>query len=296
MDNLLQGFKTNLGGTVFKLTTKSWMQVLIIMVLSSIVSVGINILLFGAGMYSALFAMMQDPMGMMDMAQSDPTAFMSMMGGGAAAGMGLMILSWVIGLIIGCWAWVCYYMINSHHAAGTYSNFGEILGKSFNANIFKFFGWALLMGVMYIVMAFIMGLIVGLIQVPLLMIPLIFVVFAVLLMFSLIPPAIVNGGMSFGDAFGFSLRHMKFGRSLLTSLVIFGIMLVMGLVVAGIMLAVGSIGGMAAIILLIVVMLLVGSFAYSLFASIFSGLYYKYADAEAGGNMDLEDHLISDNE
>lgn len=296
MENLIQGLKENVIGSILKLTLRSWLFIGLITVISTIISQGISYLLTpgGPGM-EAYMAMMQDPEAMMEMATNDPMGFMQMMGGGAEMGVGLSLLIMLVGLTISSWGWVCNYMITAHKAAGTYQNLGDILGKSFNGKVFKLLGLTILMAIIAAVLFLVVGLLALVVSNAIVMFVLMFLVFTVLLMFGLIPAALVIGEMSFGEAFSFSFQHMKFRKALVLALIFIGIIIVIGLISVGIFSAVisaGSLGVMAGIGGLYMLFLI--TFINSLCTSIFSGLYFKYSEADSG-EMNLEDHLIADN-
>lgn len=295
MENFSQGFKSNLGGSILKLTMKSWLLIGLVTVISTLVSQGISYLLTPSGPgIEEWILMMQNPEILMDMA-NDPMALAQLMGGGAQMGLGMSLLIMLIGLTISSWAWNANFMVSAHKVTGAYANFGEVLGKSFNGNIFKLLGLTLLMIVIAIVLGLVMGLITMAVPNFIVMIILLILMIAVLLMFGLIPPAIVIGKMSFGEAFSYSFRHMKFGRALVLALIFIGILIVIGLLSFGVMYSVIGTGSMGAIMGVGgLYILLLATFMNSLYASIFGGLYYKYSNEE-GGEMDLEDHLISDN-
>jgi hypothetical protein len=197
-------------------------------------------------------------------------------------------------IVVSSWVYNFYFKINDLAARKNATSIGDCLKASFDSNIWKILGAALLM---MIIAGFLYGLMVGGIFVSgytvLLTFPLLCLVLAKLI---LIIPAIVHGKLSITEALGYSWKHITWKRAIL--LVLLGIVSFIGLgialVIVVIILAIFSLIPLLGIIIQFAGQIAIGAFVYALIYGTQTGLYFRYSndDETETSGMKTEDHLI----
>ncbi|NNC83527.1 MAG: hypothetical protein HKN79_08115 [Flavobacteriales bacterium] len=214
----------------------------------------------------------------------------------------MMILSMMVivcgFLLVGSWFYnLCFIAIEAYIRDRSLS-LGELIKKSFNANVF----WLVLASLLISLIGFSASILVSLFSAvgggtAVLLVLVGFVLMGGLMMrLMLVFPAIVHGNMSVGSAIAHSWKTIHFARGMKyfgVSILVF-ISLVVLLFVLGMIQAAMMMIPVVGVVLYILLSLAMGGFMSAWTTAVVSGIYFRHSDSiEDTGRMDLEDHLIA---
>lgn len=293
MNTYQQGFKSDLLNTVFSLAGKLWLKITGAYAIQSIVI----LIIMAAGLLSlgfyddfAAIGKMTNPQEILNYYQNiieslviTPKFYIG------------MFVFVIIGGIIGSWFYNFAFMLTKAQIKEEQSSFSSLLQLSFSKDVFKLFGAALLIYLIFTVGAIIAAVstvVSGFMT---------FILFLVLIVFMnkffLVIPAIALEKKTLSESFTYSFKHMTWGRAFK----LFGVMILTGIIlgiVYLIILLVAKLFGFIPVLGKIIefaIQLGMGGFISALIVAALSALYYRYSDdIEQSEEINVNDLLVSE--
>jgi|GEM_PF-4173214 len=198
----------------------------------------------------------------------------------------------LVAMLISAWFINLLLIISQNKILETDNSFGDSLKASFNRDVWRIFLAFIIINIVFGLLGQVMS-IVGITSLGIGLLWL--AILAVLaIRFLAVAPAIVHGQLGLRDAFAFSWKNVNWRRSIIIFLIGIAayILLFIGGLVSGFIM--GMLGVFGAVLLLVGVLALT-TFALSLFTSIQTALFFRYADVEIDDGQSTPDsHLVTE--